>query len=156
MSDQPPTLYLQALKLYRRRRVAVRLLLIAATFAAISLPLFPFVAISGNVKPLFFLLFATMLISILSGWMAIPFTYVFALSRCPRCRHRFGFGVLFGNPWASKCVHCGFSIRGRDLGDYRTAEDDPLPCEKCGYNLHKLTTARCPECGTEFDKALLR
>lgn len=30
-----------------------------------------------------------------------------------------------------------------------------LTCDKCGYSLRGLTEARCPECGTSFDPAIL-
>jgi hypothetical protein len=31
----------------------------------------------------------------------------------------------------------------------------PMMCVKCGYLLYGLTEARCPECGTPFDRELL-
>jgi predicted RNA-binding Zn-ribbon protein involved in translation (DUF1610 family) len=30
-----------------------------------------------------------------------------------------------------------------------------LFCPECGYNLRGITSARCPECGTEIDRAKL-
>lgn len=33
---------------------------------------------------------------------------------------------------------------------FKSANADALVCPSCGYNLTGLTTARCPECGTQY------
>lgn len=36
---------------------------------------------------------------------------VVCLSVCPRCGDLFHFTGLFFNPWTSRCLHCGLSIK---------------------------------------------
>lgn len=74
------------------------------------------------------------------------------LELCPDC----------GSPWGSSviCTRCGFSrVTGEHIGTNvpLPAGHDPAaprprkppkPCNRCGYDLTGLKTARCPECGT--------
>jgi len=43
----------------------------------------------------------------------VAFWYSFA--KCPRCNKFFTWTGLFANGFTSKCLHCGLSIRKRDL-----------------------------------------
>ena len=53
---------------------------------------------------------------------------------CPRCESRQELPV--GH---SKCSKCGLRMN---------IEIEEEHCSKCGYVLYKLTSDRCPECGT--------
>ena len=36
-------------------------------------------------------------------------------SKCPRCNNFFGWKWYYGNGFTNKCLHCGLSIRKKDL-----------------------------------------
>jgi len=58
--------------------------------------------------------------------------------QCPRCRT---FQDL--SEGESACLSCKLK--------FKIEVEEPV-CPKCGYNLHMLTSPRCPECGTVFLK----
>lgn len=62
----------------------------------------------------------------------------------PRCE---GWGTLFG----SLCSQS----RSRAYNEAVTLEEH-LACPKCGYDLHGIPEARCPECGFGYDAAAIR
>jgi len=43
------------------------------------------------------------LIAISSGFVAF--------SKCPRCNSLFHMTMLWGNPWAKECIHCGLPVQ---------------------------------------------
>jgi hypothetical protein len=56
---------------------------------------------------------------------------------------------------ASIYHHCSDRVVRRGVRQEMTRCGYPT-CVKCGYDLTGLDDARCPECGTDFDPALLR
>ena len=53
------------------------------------------------------------------------------------------------------CWRCGAGADGLPDPDFRpavAAQPAPTTCLRCGYSLHGLHSARCPECGTPFER----
>ncbi|MGE4606047.1 MAG: hypothetical protein AAEJ52_04830 [Myxococcota bacterium] len=39
-----------------------------------------------------------------------PALQVHAFSRCPRCKNLFYYTTFWGNPFSTKCRHCGLGL----------------------------------------------
>ena len=63
--------------------------------------------------------------------------------------------LLFFGPAIFLSV-CVIRISGRACRRPEIVWPAPARCAQCGYLLSGLTVARCPECGTPFDPALLK
>jgi hypothetical protein len=73
----------------------------------------PFMAIVVAVQPPEWLL---MPIGILWFGTWVVLALVHGFYRCPACRHFFNWRLLYGNPFTSRCLHCGVSISERARG----------------------------------------
>ncbi|MCL2640156.1 MAG: hypothetical protein FWD53_04865 [Phycisphaerales bacterium] len=94
------------------------------------------------VSCIIFAIAGTIAISILNKFFGIkiknPVTYssTTLYLQCPRCRT---FQDL--SEGESACLSCKLK--------FKIEVEEPV-CPTCGYNLHMLTSSRCPECGTVF------
>jgi hypothetical protein len=70
--------------------------------------------------------------------IANPITYTATTLQllCPRCHKNLELPA-----GESACQYCKLK--------FKIEVEEPL-CPTCGYNLHNLTTPRCPECGTQW------
>lgn len=46
-------------------------------------------------------------------------TFRLSMTQCPRCNEIYTYKIPWGNPFTSKCLHCGLSTRNEDL-EYRS------------------------------------
>jgi hypothetical protein len=47
----------------------------------------------------------------------VVFGMIHAFVRCPACNKPFNFRGLYGNPFTSKCLHCGISLKDEGSED---------------------------------------